>query len=166
MFERNVVMDEQRLDSAREKTFIYLEEVESVSQDILTLREEKVKLANAQNKNREALRALEQVYERNTWMQLGSVRILRPTEECKGLLRNGKNINEELKQLKLFEAVRMTVFSDIAEAEERLKNLHDEIKAKVSKLRDLEYEPRIEGFSLKPISSAEAKALYAGFGKV
>ncbi|KAH0999313.1 p53 and DNA damage-regulated protein 1 isoform X2 [Dendroctonus ponderosae] len=132
-----------KLDSAQQKTFTYLQEVERVSQDILTLREEKMKLANSQNKNREALRALEQVYERNTWMQLGSVRIERPTEECKAILRN-----------------------DLAAAEERLKSLHEEIKDKVHKLRDLEHEPRLEGFALKPISLAEAKALHAGFGNV
>lgn len=74
----------------QQKSFKYLEEVETVGQDILTLKEEKLELANAQNKFREALRALEHVYDRNTWIQLGSVYIERPTEECKAILRKGK----------------------------------------------------------------------------
>lgn len=53
---------------------------------------------------------------------------------------------------------------EIAKAEEDLDNLHKEIKEKVHKLRDLEHEPRLEGFTLKPISLAEAKVLHKGFG--
>lgn len=34
----------------------------------------------------------------------------------------------------------------------------------IEKMRDLEHEPRLEGFTLKPISLAEMKALNKGFG--
>ncbi|KAL1513068.1 hypothetical protein ABEB36_002544 [Hypothenemus hampei] len=130
-------------DIEQQKSFIYLKEVESVAQDILILKEEKLDIANAQNKYREALRALENVYERNSWIQLGSVYVERPTEECKALLRK-----------------------EISKAEDNLANLHEEIKGKIHMLRDLEHEPRLEGYSLKPISVAEAKALHKGFGTV
>lgn len=38
------------------------------------------------------------------------------------------------------------------------------MKKMLEKMRDLEHEPRLEGFSLKPMSLAEAKALHKGFG--
>lgn len=125
----------------QQKSFKYLEEVETVGQNILTLKEEKIELANAQNKLREALRALEQIDERNSWIQVGFTYVQRPTEECKIILRK-----------------------EIGKAEDDLKDLHEEIKKNLHKLRDLEHEPRLEGFSLKPISLAEAKALHRGFG--
>ncbi|CAG9762629.1 unnamed protein product [Ceutorhynchus assimilis] len=125
----------------QQKSFIYLQEVETVGQDILTLKEEKLELSNAQNKYREALRALESVFDRNSWIQVGAVYIERPTEECKAILRK-----------------------EIAKAEEDRNELHEKIKSKVHKLRDLEHEPRLEGFALKPISFTEAKALHKGFG--
>lgn len=53
---------------------------------------------------------------------------------------------------------------EISKAEEDLNSLHQEIKTKVYKLRDLEHEPRLEGFTLKPISLAEAKVLNKAFG--
>ncbi|KAF7284513.1 hypothetical protein GWI33_022100 [Rhynchophorus ferrugineus] len=125
----------------QQKSFKYLVEVETVGQDILTLKDEKLELSNAQNKFREALRALEQSDDRNSWIKLGSLYVQRPTEECKTILRR-----------------------EINKAEDALKDLHEEIRSKVHKLRDLEHEPRLEGFTLKPISVAEAKALHKGFG--
>ncbi|XP_030759545.1 uncharacterized protein LOC115884961 [Sitophilus oryzae] len=127
----------------QQKTFKYLEEVETVAQDILTLKDEKLELSNAQNKLREALRALEQVEDRNSWITLGSVYVQKPTIECKALLRE-----------------------EIDKAEEHLKELHEEIRDKVHRLRDLEHEPRLEGFALKPMSLAEVKALHKGFGSL
>lgn len=53
---------------------------------------------------------------------------------------------------------------EIAKADIDLKNLHEEIKQNVHQMRDLEHQPRLEGFDLKPISVAEAKALRRGFG--
>lgn len=128
-------------DIEQQKSLKYLVEVETVGQDILTLKQEKLELANAQNKFREASRALKQVYDRNSWIKLGSVYVERPTEECKSILQE-----------------------EILKAQDDLNNLHEKIKNKVHKLRDLEHEPRLEGFTLKPISLAEAKALHKGFG--
>jgi len=128
-------------DIEQQKSLKYLVEVETVGQDILTLKQEKLELANAQNKFREALRALKLIYDRNSWIKLGSVYVERPTEECKSILGE-----------------------EILKAQDDLNNLHEKIKNKVHKLRDLEHEPRLEGFTLKPISLAEAKALHKGFG--
>lgn len=72
------------------KSTIYLSEVERLAQDILTDKKTKLELANAQNKFREAHRALQQTTERRTWMKLGSVYVELPTEECKNIVKNGK----------------------------------------------------------------------------
>lgn len=79
-------------DIQSQKSYKYLQEVEELAQDILTTKDEKLQLANTQNKFREALRALKDVEDRRTWMKVGSVLIERPTEECKTILRMGKNI--------------------------------------------------------------------------
>ncbi|XP_018563331.2 p53 and DNA damage-regulated protein 1-like [Anoplophora glabripennis] len=130
-------------DLQTQKSYKYLHEVETLAQEILTAKETKMQIANAQNKFREALRAIESTEERRTWIQMGTVYIERPSSECKNILR-----------------------SEIAKAEEDLDNLHKKIKEMVYKLRDLEHEPRLEGFTLKPISVAEAKALHKGFGLI
>ncbi|KAK9879787.1 hypothetical protein WA026_006850 [Henosepilachna vigintioctopunctata] len=123
------------------KTFTYLKEVETVAQDILTLKDTKLELSNAQNKFREALRAIEQSTDRCIWMKEGSVFIQRPRQEC----------IEKLRQ-------------EIEKSKEDINGLHDTIKDKLSELRDLEHEPGIVGFSLKPLSITEAKTLHKAFG--
>lgn len=55
-------------------------------------------------------------------------------------------------------------FIELQKIDEDLQALQDDLKNKLHQLRDLEHEPRLEGFTLKPISSAEAKALHKGFG--
>nr|CAH7720910.1 unnamed protein product [Callosobruchus chinensis] len=124
-----------------QKSYKYLQEVEKVAQDILTAKDNKLQLANAQNKLREAFRALEHIEDRNTFVKVGCVYVEMPTEECK----------EKLKQ-------------EIAEIEEEIDKLRGTVKENTFKLRDLEHEPRLEGFSLKPMSVVEAKALHKGFG--
>ncbi|XP_970135.2 p53 and DNA damage-regulated protein 1 [Tribolium castaneum] len=130
-------------DVQNQKSFQYLYEVETLAQDILTEKETKLDLSNSRNKFREALRALEGTEDRRAWMQLGSVFIERPTSECKEILK-----------------------TEIANADKDILELDKNIKSKIHKLRDLEHEPRLEGFTLKPISSAEAKALHKAFGAV
>ncbi|XP_066245910.1 p53 and DNA damage-regulated protein 1 [Euwallacea similis] len=131
----------QSPNTEQQKSFTYLREVETVAQELLTLKHNKLEIANAQNKYREGLRSLECIYDRTTWMQIGTVYIEQSTKECKAILRK-----------------------EITKAEEDLNDLHKQIKRNVHKLRDLEHEPRLEGFALKPISVTEAKALHKGFG--
>ncbi|GJQ68750.1 hypothetical protein Trydic_g17282 [Trypoxylus dichotomus] len=123
------------------KSTIYLTEVEALAQDILTDKETKLELSNAQNKFREAYRALQQSTEKSAWMKFGLVYIQLPTKECQNLMKN--------------ELDKVTLDVD---------NLHKAIKDKVHKLRDLEHQPGIEGFRLTPMTGAEAKAINKGFG--
>lgn len=73
-----------------QKSYKYLQEVEELAQDILTAKDERFHLANTKNKLREALRAVQGVEDRKTWIKVGSVFIQRPTEECEIILRKGK----------------------------------------------------------------------------
>lgn len=131
---------ERVLDVQTQKSFTYLKEVEEIAQDVLTDKQIKLDLSNAQNKYREALRALQNVDSRQSWIQLDSVYVKLPTEACKQIL------SEEIESTK----------ADI-------DNLQQRIKDNVHKLRDLEHEPRLEGYGLKPLSAAEAKAFNKAF---
>ncbi|XP_044265526.1 p53 and DNA damage-regulated protein 1 [Tribolium madens] len=130
-------------DIQNQKSFQYLFEVETLAQDILTDKEIKLDLSNSRNKFREALRALESTEDRRAWIQAGSVYIERPTSECKEILK-----------------------AEFSNADKDILQLDKSIKNKLHKLRDLEHEPRLEGFTLNPISSAEAKALHKAFGTI
>lgn len=77
------------LDSDTQKSFTYLKEVEEVAQEILTDKETKLELANAQNKCREAYRALQSVEERQAWLKIGTVYVRLPKEECREILKKG-----------------------------------------------------------------------------
>ncbi|XP_045472756.1 uncharacterized protein LOC123679292 [Harmonia axyridis] len=129
------------MDVETQKTFTYLREVETVAQDILTFKDMKLDLSNAQNKFREALRAIEHSDERNVWMKEGSVFIQRPRQEC-------------LVHLK----------KEIEKSEDDIAALQNTLKDKLNMLRDLEHEPRLVGFGLKPLSMKEARTLHKGFG--
>ncbi|KAL3282922.1 hypothetical protein HHI36_006080 [Cryptolaemus montrouzieri] len=128
-------------DVQTQKSYTYLKEVETVAQDILTFKDMKLDLSNAQNKFREALRAIEQSEDRKVWLKEGSVYIQRNRQEC----------IEKLKK-------------EIEKSQEDITGLQNIIKDKLNELRDLEHEPRIEGFSLKPLSLVEARTLHTAFG--
>lgn len=82
-------------DVQTQKSYKYLQEVEELAQDILTAKDEKLQLANTQNKLREALASLQYVEDRRTWFKTGSVYIERPTEECKTILKKGEHMMNE-----------------------------------------------------------------------
>ncbi|XP_044751496.1 uncharacterized protein LOC123311530 [Coccinella septempunctata] len=131
----------ESFDVETQKSYTYLKEVETVAQDILTLKDMKLELSNAQNKFREALRAIEHSDERTVWMKEGSVYIQRPRQECLIFLRK-----------------------EIEKSQDDITGLQNSIKDKLNELRDLEHEPRIVGFGLKPLSIREAKTLHKAFG--
>ncbi|KAI4470704.1 hypothetical protein MML48_1g09239 [Holotrichia oblita] len=138
------------------KSTIYLTEVETLAQQILTDKESKLRLSNAQNKFREAYRALQQNFDKKSWMKLGSVYIEIPTEECKNIMKNGKTSSHYFSS--------NYVFTELDKITLDIDNLHETIRDKVHKLRDLEHQPGIEGFRLKPMTAAEVKAINKGFG--
>lgn len=56
------------------------------------------------------------------------------------------------------------IFSELEKVEIDIENQHKSLRKMLEKMRDLEHEPRLEGFSLKPMSLSEVKALNKGFG--
>lgn len=82
----------QTMNAETQKSFTYLKEVEEVAQEILTDKQAKLELSNAQNKYREAYRALQSVEERQTWLKLGSVYVRLPREDCREILKKGKTL--------------------------------------------------------------------------
>lgn len=79
----------KQLDAGTQKSFTYLTEVEELAQDILTDKQTKLELANAQNKYREAYRALPNVEDRQAWLKIGAVHVRLPKEECREILKRG-----------------------------------------------------------------------------
>lgn len=77
------------LDAKTQKSFTYLKEVEEVAQEILTDKQTKLELANAQNKYREAYRALQNVEERQAWLKVGMIYVELPKEDCREILKDG-----------------------------------------------------------------------------
>lgn len=77
------------MDQSMDKTIKYLTEVETLGQDILTLKDTKLELSNAHNKYREAYRTLQQTHNRKTWMKCGFVYMELPVDECKTFLKKG-----------------------------------------------------------------------------
>lgn len=149
------------LDAETQKSFTYLKEVEEVAQEILTDKQTKLELANAQNKCREAYRALQGVEDRQTWLKIGAVHVRLPKEECREILKNGLFVKTCWKWICEF-----LPFLEIDIAEDDLKVLQGKLRENLGKLRDLEHEPRLEGMGLKPMSVAEARTLNKAFGSV
>lgn len=73
-----------------ERTTKYLTDMETIAQDILTEKQQKLELSNASNKYNEAIRALEKTSDRKTWLKVSNVYIELGREECKELLKQGR----------------------------------------------------------------------------
>ncbi|KAB0796141.1 hypothetical protein PPYR_10202 [Photinus pyralis] len=123
------------------KTLTYLLEVETVAQDILTLKDTKLELAHTLSKLQESLRAFQASQEKKSFIKVGSIFIEYPTGHCEQLVRK-----------------------EIENVKEQYEVTSKELKDKLSKKRDIEHEPKIEGIGLRPLSHTEAIGLLKGFG--
>lgn len=56
------------------------------------------------------------------------------------------------------------MFSEKDRTSNEVNNLHKSMKEKVGKLRELEHQPGIGGFELKPMTGAEAKMIHGALG--
>lgn len=75
-----------------QKSFIYLQEVEEVAQEILTDKQTKLELVNAENKTREAYRALQNIEDRQAFLKVGEIYIQLPKQDCRELLKDGLSL--------------------------------------------------------------------------
>lgn len=123
------------------KTLTYLRQVETVAQEVLAKKHLKIELSNGRNKFNEAYRALQKSDENHAFLKCGSCYLRFPKDVAIDVLKE-----------------------DIKTSTEEIDELHEEIRRKVSDLRELEHQPGIVGFGLKPLSGVEARAISKGFG--
>ncbi|GFG35221.1 hypothetical protein Cfor_01324 [Coptotermes formosanus] len=119
----------------------HLEEVEMLGEEIVRDKQEVVALDRRRNQNREALRALYQSGGK-TWLTLGSLLVKMPADKAKELL--------EQDQVRL---------------DTQINKLRSELKVKVNRLRDMEFQSPVPGLMLNPLSSSELSAMGQVMGR-
>nr|CAD7571489.1 unnamed protein product [Timema californicum] len=116
----------------------YLMEIEELGEEILVDRNEVVALDRRRNQTREALRALmKEESHHKTWMTVGSMLVKLPVDKAKDLLQR-----------------------DQVQLDCEINKLRSELKVKVNKLRDMEFQPPVPGLMLNAMSKDEMKAVY------
>ncbi|KAK5644011.1 hypothetical protein RI129_007856 [Pyrocoelia pectoralis] len=123
------------------KSLTYLIEVETIAQDILTLKDTKLELAHTLSKLQESLRALQKTQDKRSFIKVGSIFVEYPTDYCKLLVER-----------------------EIENVKEQYDSASKDLRDKLSKKRDIEHEPKIQGIGLRPLSHVEATGLMKGFG--
>ncbi|XP_028392522.1 p53 and DNA damage-regulated protein 1-like [Dendronephthya gigantea] len=113
-----------------------LSEIEEIAEEILADKEQIKNLDQRRNTNREALTALRKCKDepssKKSWMCLGGMFIKYPTDSISDML-----------------------LKDQKELETEIKNVRDDLKAKVSKLHQLEGNQLPKGFDLTALDKEE-----------
>jgi endo-1,4-beta-mannosidase len=125
-----------------QKSVKLLSSSEELAEDILRDKSEMVALDRRRNSNREGIRALTKQTAKKSWITLGPILVKMPTDTAKEFLQ-----------------------SDQVVTETEINKLHSDLKIKVNKLRDLEFEDPVPGISLNPLSRDEMNAVQQIFGK-
>lgn len=130
------------MDPAAKKRLLHLTEIEKKAEEILVDKNDKVKLDMRRNLDRESIRSLEKLKpSEKLWTLIGSDFVRLSSSEAKSILEK-----------------------DLMEANIEINKLHSDLKVKMNDLRDLEYEEKYKGFSLKPLSNSEMSALKQVWG--
>ncbi|XP_072051875.1 p53 and DNA damage-regulated protein 1-like [Amphiura filiformis] len=110
----------------------HLGELEELAETVLSDKQQIVALDRKRTKGLEALRALSN----KAWVCFGNTFIKMPQSKAQGLLKEDqKNLDEEIDKLR------------------------NDLKPKVSKLRDMEGSKEVKGFDLKALSKDELQAV-------
>ncbi|XP_023705753.1 p53 and DNA damage-regulated protein 1 [Cryptotermes secundus] len=120
----------------------YLEEVERLGEEIVRDKQEVVALDRRRNQNREALRALHRPDHGKTWLTLGSLLIKTPTNKAKELLEH-----------------------DQVQLDMQINKLRSDLKVKVNRLRDMEFQSPVPGLMLSPLTRSELSAVGQVIGR-
>lgn len=71
------------------KSLKYLQELESLGEEIITDRQEIIALDNRRNQTREGIRALTKTKEDKTWLAVGPLLVKLPKQKAEELLKKG-----------------------------------------------------------------------------
>uniref|UniRef100_A0A1B6H2X5 Uncharacterized protein n=1 Tax=Cuerna arida TaxID=1464854 RepID=A0A1B6H2X5_9HEMI len=113
-----------------------LHAIEQQGESILRDRAEIIALDRRRNGNREALRNLTREKGTKTWFALGPMLVKMPVSTATSLLNKDQvTINSEINKIR------------------------SDLKVKVNKLRDLEFESPLPGLDLKPMTREEMAAV-------
>ena len=116
--------------------------IEELAEDILRDKCEVVAIDRKRNDNREGLRALTKMSEKKIWMAIGPLLIKLPKAKAKNMLIEDQKILDV-----------------------EINKLRSELKVKVNKLRDLEFQEPVPGFQLKPLTKEEFSAVGQVWGE-
>ena len=115
----------------------HLSEIEKVAEDILADRQQMVDLDKKRQQAREAIRSISKDKKsKKQWVCFGNMFLKLPSDKAK------RAMDKDFDQL-----------------DEEISNLRQNLKPKVSKLRDLELKDDIKGYSLNPLSKEELKMI-------
>ncbi|XP_014253053.1 p53 and DNA damage-regulated protein 1 [Cimex lectularius] len=116
--------------------------IESLAEEILRDKAEVVSIDKKRNSNREGIRQLMKSNEKKTWMTLGPILVKMPSDKVRNMLEKDQKV------------------LDI-----EINKVRSDLKVKVNKLRDLEYNDPLKGFDLKPLSRQEMSAVGQALGR-
>lgn len=119
-----------------EKSLKQLICVEEAAEDILRDKSEIIALDKRRNANREGLRSLSRLGSDKAWVALGPVLVKLPICKAKSLIDDDQRVTDV-----------------------QINKVRSDIKVKFNKLRDLEYEDKVPGLDLQPLSTDELTAI-------
>ncbi|XP_046383653.1 p53 and DNA damage-regulated protein 1-like [Ischnura elegans] len=130
------ILNSLTTDDSVNKVLQGVSESEEIAEDILGDRGLIVELERRKNALREASRALERGDGDKVWILNGPFFVKMKTKDARDLIRRDtQNISHEV------------------------ESIRNKLKVKVDKLRDVENQPNLKGFNLKPLSRNELAAL-------
>ncbi|KAK9507595.1 hypothetical protein O3M35_007418 [Rhynocoris fuscipes] len=115
--------------------------IEALAEEILVDRAEIVALDGRRNETRMGLRALTKM-KKNAWVAVGPLMIRMPVDKATEILKTDQN-----------------------KTDTEVNKLRSNLKVKVNKLRDLEYQDPIPGFNLKALDRTEFSAVGQALGR-
>ncbi|XP_021930710.1 p53 and DNA damage-regulated protein 1-like isoform X3 [Zootermopsis nevadensis] len=134
-------VDELGLLENPQHSLEYLEEVERLGKEIVSDKREVVALDRRRNLNREALRALHKDGGK-TWLTVGSLLVKIPANKAQELLHQ-----------------------DQVQLDAEINKLRSELKVKVNRLRDMEFQSPVPGLMLNPLTQSELSAMGQVIGR-
>ncbi|XP_041060876.1 p53 and DNA damage-regulated protein 1 [Carcharodon carcharias] len=116
----------------------YLTEVEELVESLLADKQQIVDLDVKRNRNREALRALQNSTEQsgNVMVCFGNMFIKFPTSRTRDMIRK-----------------------DQEQLDEEIRKLYNQLKVKVNRLNEAQGKPELKGFNLSPLTVEEMQAI-------